>query len=182
MTFSISKRDLLYGSVIAILVIALSTSFLVYKADAEESNTIIKNSEQQSEESLSGLPGSNVSQDIPHLNCEAELQYNAPVSDVYNGEVPYNLDFYRGSFFSGFQDINGDNLPDYIMTNNNTGGSGNGIVSSYIACLYLNNGSGWDEVYKCKATTHTDEKGNAVTKEYMGDCAGTPSAGDGSKG
>lgn len=166
-------------SVLAILCLLFSNAYLVVKAEegsvSAESKVEIsdENSDNKLEETESGLP---TPQDIPHLNCVSRLYHNTPSSTTYNPNAPYNLDFYRGNFHSGFQDINGDNLPDYVLVDENMSGNDtNGYTATHEACVYLNNGGGWDEVYACHATTKTNGAGEAIIERYFGDCAGEPS-------
>lgn len=192
MTFTISKKDLIYSIVIAILVITTSASFMAYKVGAQTNqlkpdkldNKVLAFKEDSKQniqkEPLEKLyESSGINHEIPFFNCIADLVYTTEPSDTYNPDTPYNLTFFRGSHFSGFQDVNGDNLPDYVLVTGNLNTVGvTGLISTYESCVYLNNGAGWSKAYACHAITETGNSGNAVRKEYRGDCAGTPSAGN----
>lgn len=114
--------------------------------------------------------------EIPHMDCITKIKYLTPPSTIYNSEVPYNLDF-GGLSGAVMQDINGDGLPDYIRSSNQTNDYGNGeLRMNYSACVHLNTGSGWDQVYACYAATSYNYNSQASMKTYWGDCAGTPTA------
>lgn len=104
---------------------------------------------------------------LPHPNCVMDLVHGYETSDEYNPNTDYNLSFFVGGQ-SGFQDVNGDNLVDYVYTSTTYGGS---TQSIYAGCVYLNNGSGWTKAHACYANTITDPQGNIETREYRGDCA-----------
>lgn len=110
---------------------------------------------------------------LPHPNCQMQLIHGYPVSDVYNPDTPYNLSFFQNGQ-TGFQEINGDGLPDFVYVSTNYGGTN--PESNYTGCVYLNNGSGWTKAHICSARTVTDSEGNIQSREYRGDCAGEPSA------
>ena len=189
MTITISKKDIAFCSVIAVLLIALSASALVFSAGGPKSDDSKMTSEQMNAVP-SGLnidlqkpmidipPGSQ-----PHASCYMKLVFIYTRSDVYNGNNPYNLAF-MGSYgnalssspyISTLQDINGDNLPDYVFAYNQTTVVGNSANSTHVGCVYLNNGNGWTKAYECYATTTTDLNGQPIsTPQYSGDCAGTP--------
>ena len=100
-------------------------------------------------------------------------------SNTYKKTAKWNVDFIPSTGVSNnssynpkkeyFTDINGDGLPDYIFArrddylNNNIRNGG--------TCVYLNNGSGFDLVYKCYV--RGDFKNSTQNyKIYYGDCAG----------
>lgn len=181
MTFSISKKDLVYGAVIAILVVGMSASFLAYKASAQESKNPALTSESAKSESEE-----NSSQDqlgieifdanIPHLSCAKEVDYSGmPTSNTYDGNDNYMTQFMADG--QQFQDLNGDSLPDYAFVDHNYTLSGTVLAGYFTSCVYLNNGSGWDRAYICYALTRSDQ-GTIIESEYRGDCAGTPSGND----
>ncbi len=136
-----------------------------------------------SEESINStqevVPEQNVtypSSSFPHSTCDVRLLYTTTPSHTYNRNVPYNLDMYGGNLYSGFVDVNGDNLPDYVRVHNTING-GDNIVQNYIACVYLNNGSGWTKAYECAANTEiVGTTGQIVRSDYYGDCAGAPAS------
>ena len=92
-------------------------------------------------------------------------------STVYDGNDDWNFDLVPvavectsssclPNVFQNLQDINGDGLADFIFSY----GRANytiGNANTY-RCIGLNNGAGWDVVYKC-----VENSGN-----YYGDCAG----------
>ena len=116
------------------------------------------------------------SESYPHLNCVQDIIRNTEPSDIYVSDVPYSLQFHGSSPTNSFQDVNGDNLPDYIYTYNTINGGSN-LYQNYMGCVYLNNGAGWDKVYQCYAVTETTvDTGEITEAKYYGDCAGTPTA------
>ena len=183
MTFTISKKDLALYATIVILIVTLAGTWLVYKAQAQDANDASKvqvetnampNEENISaEESTQGVPSGYT---IPHMSCGTEIVYgNLPTSQTYNSDTPYNL----SAFASGvhFQDMNGDNLPDYIYISHNVTGFENALNSTYKGCVLLNNGNGWTRVHVCQADTNQNlETGEFTRHEYRGDCAGAPAA------
>ncbi len=187
MTFSISKKDLVYGAVIAILVVGMSASFLAYKASANDSD--IKSLQLADNDIESDLKETNSVADLPeglgipgnnlkHLNCDGQIEYgNLATSTTYNPDGIYRPDFMGAG--SNFQDINGDSLVDYTYNYQNLYGSSAELGSLTKSCVYLNNGQGWDRAYICYARTVVNvNSGNIVESEYRGDCAGTPSGND----
>ncbi|HMQ01737.1 MAG TPA: hypothetical protein PKD79_01555 [Candidatus Doudnabacteria bacterium] len=181
MTFTLKIRDILYLSVIGILVIALSVSFAVYKVGAAETKMdSTAAAELSPEKSFSDLPffgQENVNVvGIDHLSCQAQIAYTTTSSTTYNPNFPFNNTFMLGgSSTQGqqFQDINGDGLPDYLYNIHYLSGAGNELESLFYGCAYLNNGSGWDKAYICYARTRTNiNTGQVISSEYRGDCAG----------
>lgn len=78
--------------------------------------------------------------------------------------VEYNNPF---RIMEQLADLNGDGLLDYFFSSNNYRYVSNmGNVARHFNCIYLNNGAGWDEVYKCVIIG----EGHGV-KRYYGDCA-----------
>lgn len=127
----------------------------------------------------------NVDPNIPAVNCGFRLQL-MPSSTVYEPNPDFDVSFLgtdytnQNSARSFFQDINGDNLPDYIFSNGVASGGPNYEVTSvnHTSCVYLNDGSGFVKAYECLAYTIVNtETGNVVTARYSGDCAGTSSVG-----
>lgn len=165
MTFTISKKDIVYSAVIGFLIIALGTSFLVYKVKAQTYN------QENVATSENGYPTGNTN--IPHLNCKDQVDYTAlPVSNSYNQNAPYSHTFMADG--PSTLDLNGDNLPDYMFTDGEKNISGTILSSVVIGCTYLNNGQGWDRAYICYAKTRSDiTDGTIVEAEYRGDCADT---------
>lgn len=185
MTITITKKDVIFCSVIAVLVIVLCASALVFSASRSQSNEPKITSEQQSRESsglnieLPKIQANMPPANQPHPSCMMKLYYIYPRSSVFNGSNPYNIAFIGGSSsgtnISTLQDINGDNLPDYLFASNQIGAGSNDTSSTHFACVYLNNGNGWTKAYECFAFTVTDNQtGNVLSGQYSGDCAGTP--------
>ncbi len=113
---------------------------------------------------------------FPTADCSYKAFLTEPTSNTYNPDVPYNLDFFSGPKTAVFQDINGDNLPDYVMSQNTIDGA-NWNSQNYEACVYLNNGNGWTKAYVCRAFTRINLEAEQILQaEYKGDCAGEPSA------
>lgn len=114
---------------------------------------------------------------FPHANCVQKLPLTEVPSTTFNDDVPYNLSFFRTSNPSPmFQDVNGDNLPDYVWAYS-IYDSGQQL---YEGCVYLNNGSGWDKAYECYAITNVNISSETITEaRYYGDCAGEPSVTEG---
>jgi hypothetical protein len=111
---------------------------------------------------------------LPHPNCVMQLAHGYETSDAYNPNTPYNLSFFMGGQ-TGFQEINGDGLTDYVYVSSNYGGTN--PDSRYTGCIYLNNGNGWTRVHICSAWTQVDiDTGEVINAEYRGDCAGEPNA------
>ena len=96
--------------------------------------------------------------------------YNWTSSTVYDGNHDWNIDLVpvarvssssaAPNVFQMMQDINGDGLADFVFSYGKSG-SYPGSEENY-RCLALNNGAGWDIVYKC---VHRGGR-------YYGDCAG----------
>ena len=187
MTFSISKKDLVYSSIIIALIATLvvglvayrfNTSTSVVKAYQSEINGV-ETEPKEIDESANlpdglGIPGNN----LKHLNCDGQIEYgNLATSTTYNPDGIYRPDFMGAG--SNFQDINGDSLVDYTYNYQNLYGSNSELGSLTKSCVYLNNGQGWDRAYICYARTVVNvSSGNIVESEYRGDCAGTPSGND----
>lgn len=74
-----------------------------------------------------------------------------------------------GAFINNFErDVNGDGLADYIYTKHlATQITGSNYYYKVWDCVYLSNGNGWDEAYKCVVIKPDQYTG--VT--YYGDCA-----------
>lgn len=188
MTFSISKKDLVLYSTIVILVVTLAASFLVYKVQAQEEKdnskiqfeTDVPLGEENNKlaELNQGLPSGST---IEHLSCSTKLDFgDLPTSENYNPNTPYNL----SSFSNGihFQDVNGDNLPDYLYVNQNNVGIGDVLKSTYKGCVMLNSGNGWTMTHICRAETDQNlVTGEFTAHEYRGDCAETSNASGNSK-
>lgn len=118
---------------------------------------------------------------IPHLYCAAQSTLTTlPTSNTYNSSFPYPT-YFMGSG-EHFQDLNGDNLVDYIWNSVSLAGSNPEMQSVYQSCVYLNNGNGWTRASICNARTKVNSiTGQVIEAEYRGDCAGTPSASGGDK-
>ncbi len=84
-------------------------------------------------------------------------------SQKYKDNSPWNVDFTvnseNGAYSRDyFQDVNGDGLSDYIYYYNYLG---------LKECVYLNNGSGWDLIYRCVGV-----RNSSGVWTYYGDCTG----------
>lgn len=169
-------------TVLAVASLLISNTYFIARAQEgdQSTNANIKHSKQESTElssqEFAGLDLNGSSESYPHLNCIQELVRTTEPSDVYISDAPYSLQFHGSNQTNSFQDVNGDNLPDYVYAFNTING-GNTLVQTYMACVYLNNGAGWDKAYQCYAVTQTDvSTGDITLSEYYGDCAGTPTA------
>lgn len=109
---------------------------------------------------------------LAHVGCGIRLFYTTKPTHTFNPNNSYYLAFTRGNT-NIFQDINGDNLPDYLYALNNVNG-GSPAVWEHAACVYINNGNGWNKVYECLAL-HTIrlETSETLRADYYGDCAGS---------
>lgn len=117
---------------------------------------------------------------IPNADCVENLTIWDSWSDTYNPNAQYNTSFMRGvNSHSGtfFQDINGDNLPDYIFYYHSATTTDPIRTHTTSGCTYLNNGNGWDLVFSCMAETSTNlVTGQITSQRYKGTCAGQPEA------
>lgn len=186
MSYTISKKDLIYFVLIGLLLITTSVSFLAYRVAAEESGAEQKkdvptDQNNDAEVILTDLADSGwdgpADIGIPHLYCDAQMEYtDLPVSTEYNPDFSYNQ-FFMGNG-SSLQDINGDNLPDYRYSQHFLSGAGSELESLHKSCVYLNNGNGWDRAHICYANKRVDtSNGQVIRSEYRGDCADTSVAG-----
>jgi hypothetical protein len=167
-------------SVFALAALALSNTYFIVQAQDDNSKQ-----EQRSEYTkpaasftdeqamLGGDPPYDPAL-FPHANCIQKNQLTETPSTTFNPDVPYNLSFFKaGNPSPILQDVNGDNLPDYVWAYS-VYDSG---YQRYEGCVYLNNGSGWTKAYECYATTRIDLNTQSITEAaYYGDCAGEPSA------
>lgn len=177
-------KDYLYLSVIILLVVVSGTAFFAYRAGAQDRQAEVQTTESKQQldneskiyDLLFSSEGGNLQYNIPHLNCQSQYLYNTTPSDTYVANLPYNLSFYRGSPFSGFQDLNGDGLADFLSISYNYASNGSTLSAQYVACVYLHNGSGWEKAYICDAKTESDANGNVILRQYYGDCAGAPNS------
>lgn len=104
--------------------------------------------------------------------CGQRLLFTTSPSSVFNPNNAYNLSFTQGST-NMFQDINGDNLPDYVFSSGSIDG-GTTALWQHSACVFLNNGNGWTKAYECYAVTHVNrDTGEITIGQYYGDCAGS---------
>ncbi len=168
-------------TLIAIVVLAVSQSQFYVKAQESENKNLFTISEETNSNEeilLEDFTPSGVVHAQPHANCYQEA-YTAPRSTTYNAVPEYGITFVPTetggprSAQSYFQDINGDNLPDYVYAYNYMFVNSSTLMSTHTSCVYLHNGSGWDKVYSCYARTDTAmSTGNVVLAEYGGDCAG----------
>lgn len=115
---------------------------------------------------------------IPNADCVENLTIWDSWSDTYNPNAQYNVSFMRGirdMYGSFFQDINGDNLPDYISFYHSASGTDSIRTHTTSGCTYLNNGNGWDLVFSCMAETSTNlVTGQITSQRYKGTCAEQP--------
>lgn len=174
-------------TVFAVAVLLVSNTYFVARAQEGEQTVKTKtvqnttDSQGLSTQEFADLELNGTSESYPHLNCIQELVRTTEPSDVYVADAPYSLQFHGSSATNNFQDINGDNLPDYVYAFNTIDGGSN-LVQTYMGCVYLNNGAGWDKAYQCYAVTHANTGTGEITEaQYYGDCAGEPSAAGGSK-
>ena len=179
-----AKKYLVSGIFIAIILLVLNAQFLV-KADDKpvEDKSIIKSSVTLAKEIKKdftiALDEDTVPINLLHADCVSDLVYGTTPSSTFNPSNQYVLSFVYGPGgtepgLNGFYDINGDNLPDYIYTSNQTFDEGSNVINStFISCVYLNNGTGWTEEYRCKANTRINKQtGTTVSGQYYGDCKG----------
>lgn len=122
---------------------------------------------------------------IPHPSCRMAAIYLEPQSNTYVAPTTFNTSFLSTADerpFVSLQDINGDNLPDFVYTYNLDAAGSTQLTSQYYACVYLNTGSNWQKAYVCFAQTTIDiQTGAVVDARYRGDCAGHPAKSDGDK-
>lgn len=104
-------------------------------------------------------------------------------SNTRNPETPWSMHGFQANPNSQyintfFSDINGDGLMDYVHNKTQSGTASKNISGGYEityftkeeSCVYLNNGNGWDLVYKCKSNNESDGNGGTLPV-YYGDCA-----------
>lgn len=184
-----SKKYWVMGICFALILLFLNVQVLV---KAAETKKMVKSATAVNEKTISPMSGSTnpvftiattdetdtVPIDLLHADCITDLEYATTPSTTFNPISTYDLSFVIGAGgttggLNGFYDINGDSLPDYIYTNNQTYSEGNNIISSnYYACLYLNNGQGWTKQYRCRAQTRkNNQTGQLVSGSYWGDCS-----------
>lgn len=123
---------------------------------------------------------------IPNATCLSNLSVWSGGSDTYNPNTPYNILFASGApsgngispaYLRNFQDVNGDNLPDFINSTVTTIHNQDTYKLSNFGCVYLNNGNGWDKAFVCRSVTTTNiDTGEVIEQLYQGDCAGEPSS------
>lgn len=126
------------------------------------------------------------SANIPNPTCLDNYE-SWTHSQQYNPNNNWNLDFlpFETNFSADSQhnpdrrreqfiDLNSDGLVDYFyafhghwdqVPNQQSGRREN------LECVYLNNGNGWDRVYRCVAKVDVPYNGGEVTQNYWGDCA-----------
>ncbi len=181
MTFTISKKDFIYSTVIVVLIIVSSVSFLSYKASAQQGGSFPSGTKTSGNSTLPEGYGSNTfdatSATFTHPSCRMSAIYLLPSSTTYVPNAQYETAFMStddSPTISTLQDINGDNLPDYLYSYSRGNVVNNIAENSHYGCIYLNNGAGWTKAYRCFATTRKDlETGNITNSEYRGDCAGS---------
>ncbi len=110
-----------------------------------------------------------------------------PSSRFKKEDRPWNIEFMVGihhQYNKSTQmiDLNGDGLIDYFYRANASSypkltdtydGYNNQIPfrEGHEECVYLNNGNGWDPVYRCVANTVYDQSASKYNITYYGDCA-----------
>lgn len=174
---STQTNHLILFILIIIAGLLFANLYFVLQSSKSSQNKLLSYQELQASEeqnvALSSYPELNIplpASSLPHPNCVMALELGYPVSETYNPNTPYNMSFFIGNQ-SGFQDINGDGLADYIYVNTNYGGSN--PQSIYMGCVYLNTGSGWERAHVCKADTIISGSSGQITQRiYKGDCAG----------
>lgn len=123
---------------------------------------------------------------IPVDSCIDNYKSKWKKSNTYDSSSDWNMLFMaRKPHYGGsadqrslfekeqFIDLNGDGLVDYLYSDRHYYGAST-FTSQDLVCVYLNNGSGFDEVFKCviEAADVNDGKGGTVYKHiYYGDCA-----------
>lgn len=173
---SFIKRNLQISvTALALACLALSNTYFMVQAQegevAQEESVDEVKSPLKPEEQVSNLAPAPYDPSLfPHANCVQKIAQTEEPSSTFNPNVPYNLSFYRtGNPSAVFQDVNGDNLPDYVWAYS-IFDSG---IQTYEGCVYLNNGNGWTKAYECYAVTHVDLNNENITlAKYYGDCAG----------
>ena len=173
-------------TVLAVASLLISNTYFIARAQEGDQSTSLKTEQSKIDDTelplqkLAEIELNGTSESYPHLNCVQDIIRTTEPSDVYVSDVPYSLQFHGSSPTNSFQDVNGDNLPDYVYAYNTINGGIN-LYQNYMGCVYLNNGTGWDKVYQCYAVTETIvETGEITEAKYYGDCAGEPSAKTGS--
>lgn len=185
-TITISKSETLVIVLIILLLLSLGLTVMALRGEetkALESKASPMSSSANSTEPhtvLMELPKNLPVPMQPHPSCFLRLYYMLPRSNVYNGNSTWANAAMGGAgsgpYLQTLQDINGDNLPDYVFAMNQTFAGTNELGSQHFGCVYLNNGSGWTKAYECYAQTQTDvQTGNILQQSYAGDCAGPPS-------
>ena len=186
MTYSIEKKDLVYGSIVAVLVIAMIATFAAYKVQQNNSFKSVKSYQAELGESndspenniISELPEGSAAngENIKHMTCDGQTTFgNLPSSNTYISDGDFSLAHLSGGV--NYHDINGDGLVDFTYNSQSLSGGSPELESLTRSCVYLNNGHGWDRAYICYARTVVDLNTGAVLEgDYRGDCAGTPSS------
>lgn len=179
-----AKKYLISGICIAIILVVLNAHYFVKADEAKNvTNNIIKSTVESAKEISKDFSIATLEDTVPinllHADCVSDLVYGTTPSSTFNPNNQYVLSFVSGpggteGGLNGFYDINGDNLPDYIYTSNQTFDEGSNVINStFISCVYLNNGTGWTEEYRCRANTRINKQtGTTVSGEYYGDCKG----------
>lgn len=72
-----------------------------------------------------------------------------------------------------FIDLNGDGLLDYLYVDHEymRNQQGQQEIRFTRDCVYMNNGHGWDQTYRCKADVKIPVQGGEIDQNYWGDCA-----------
>lgn len=103
-------------------------------------------------------------------------------SSSLNSNAPWNLLFMKRRFYGNgfvepdfenehFIDLNGDGLVDYLFSRKQNSKANGTNYSDNQSCVYINNGDGFDLVYKCVYLTTSTNTNPNYTGTFYGDCA-----------
>lgn len=175
------KNYISHNLLILVLLVAVTllgySNFKTHTEQNLQSNRVLSYSdtlnEASKQDSLANTISSNIGQLLPAMDCDSALQ-SEPESEIYEPNPDFDISFIpahdAGKFF---QDINGDNLPDFVYVKNSVTGYSSALTISSVSCVYLNDGSGFAKAYDCLASTTYDNNQNQITnKLYRGGCAG----------
>jgi len=139
------------------VIILISTSTFALEIDPDE-----------------GLPENQITgglpDNVPNPTCVDNYE-DWPNSTEYNANASWNLGVVPGEeninpnyHIKQFIDVNGDSLPD-VLYSNKRGTTNPTNFNKGHECLLINNGNGWDTVYRCVTMILDDQI------HYYGDCA-----------
>ncbi|MEK7105342.1 MAG: hypothetical protein AAB865_01525 [Patescibacteria group bacterium] len=152
-------------------VTALLAVFIVAQASfARQGETVTAATSQKDE---GGITMAFYAEDAPVQSC-VSLFNGLPYSTTYmatDWDTTFRADWSSTNGVSlpteQMIDLNGDGLVDYQYTSI----SSSTLSYTYTSCVYLNTGSGFEPVHRCKASLTVS--GGVVTDQmYTGDCAG----------